>query len=52
MPLAQKWLGWLVGLAAFGLVLANPNAFYKGATAIRNVTAGSIQDVTSGAKAG
>lgn len=51
MGLAQKWLLGLMGLGALGMVLANPNAFYTGAKAIRSVTAGSIADVTSGGKA-
>lgn len=46
----QKWLFWLVALAAGGMVLANPNAFYKAAQGVRSVTAGSISDVASGKK--
>lgn len=48
MPAVQKWLLWLVGLGALGLVLAKPDAVYKAAQAARSVTAGSIVDVTSG----
>lgn len=44
----QKWLFWLVALAAGGMVLAKPDAFYKAAKGVRNVTAGSIVDVTTG----
>lgn len=48
MGTVQKWLLWLVGLGALGLVLANPDAVYKAAKAARSVTAGSIVDVTTG----
>jgi len=50
MTLVQKWGLWLTGLGALGLVLANPSAFYKVATGIRSVTAGSIVDVTTAGK--
>lgn len=46
MSLVQKWLSWLVGLSALGLVLAKPDAFYKATQGVRDLTAGSIQDVT------
>ena len=45
MAPVQKWLFWLVGLAALGMVLAKPDAVYKASQAVRNVTAGSISDV-------
>lgn len=51
MGAVQKWGLWLVGLGAFGMVLANPNAFYTFAKGVRSVSAGSIVDVTSGGKA-
>jgi hypothetical protein len=44
----QKWLFYLVGLGALGMILANPNAVYRAGQAIRGVTAGSIVDVTTG----
>lgn len=50
MSVAQKWIGLLVGVTAFGMVLANPNAFYKAAQGIRSVTAGSLVDVSTGGK--
>lgn len=46
----QRWGLWLVSLGALGLVLANPNAFYKVATGVRSATAGSIVDVTTAGK--
>lgn len=50
MTLAQKWLMALVGLGAGYLVLANPNSFYRATQGIRQLTAGSIVDVTTGGK--
>jgi len=50
MTLIQKWIGGLLGLGAAFLVLANPDAFYKAATGVQRVTAGSIVDVTTGGK--
>lgn len=50
MTLAQKWLGGLILLGAGFLVLTNPNGFYKAATGLRSLTAGSIVDVTTGGK--
>lgn len=50
MTLLQKWLTALVGLGAGFLVFANPDAFYKAATGVRSLTAGSIVDVTTGGK--
>lgn len=50
MSVAQKWIGLLVGVTAFGMVLANPSAFYKAAQGIRSVTAGSLVDVSTGGK--
>lgn len=47
MTLFQKWAAWLVGLGAGALVLANPDAVYKSAQAVRSLTAGSITDVIS-----
>lgn len=44
----QKWLFWLVGLGALGMVIAKPDAAFKLANAARSVTAGSIVDVTTG----
>jgi hypothetical protein len=42
----------LVGLGAAYLVITNPNGFYKAATGIRSLAAGSIVDVTTGGKGG
>jgi len=50
MTLLQKWMLALVGLGAGYLVLTNPDSFYKAATGFRNLTAGSIVDVTTGGK--
>lgn len=50
MTLLQKWMMALVGLGAGYLVLTNPDAFYKAATGLRKLTAGSIVDVTTGGK--
>lgn len=47
MTLLQKWLLILGGLGAAALVLSKPDAFYKAASGIRSVTAGSISDVTT-----
>lgn len=44
----QKWLFWLVGLGALGMVLAKPEAAFKLAQGARSLTAGSIVDVTTG----
>lgn len=46
----QKWAFWLVALGAGYMVLANPDSFYKAASGLRNLTAGSIVDVTTGGK--
>lgn len=48
MPVVQRWLLWLAGLGALGLVLAKPDAVFKAAQSFRSVTAGSIVDVTTG----
>lgn len=50
MTLLQKWLAGLIGLGAGYLVLTNPNGFYKAASGLRSLTAGSIVDVTTGGK--
>lgn len=50
MTLVQKWMLGLVGLGAAYLVFTNPEGFYKAATGIRSLTAGSIVDVTTGGK--
>lgn len=50
MPLAQKWAAWLVGLGAGYLVLTNPDSFYKVASGLKNLTAGSVVSVTTGGK--
>jgi hypothetical protein len=52
MTLLQKWLMALVGLGAGYMVLASPNAFYKATTGVRNLTAGSVVDITTGGKGG
>jgi hypothetical protein len=50
MSLVQKWMLGLLGLGAGYLVFTNPNGFYKAATGIRSLAAGSIVDVTTGGK--
>lgn len=50
MTLVQKWIMGLIALGAGYLVLTNPNGFYKAATGLRSLTAGSIVDVTTGGK--
>lgn len=50
MSLLQKWLAGMVALGAIYLVATNPDAIYKGASAFRNATAGSIVDITTGGK--
>lgn len=50
MSLIQKWLLGLTMLGAGFLVAQNPNAFYKAASGIRSLTAGSIVDVTTGGR--
>jgi len=50
MTIVQKWIMGLIGLGAAYLVLTNPEGFYKAATGLRSLTAGSIVDVTTGGK--
>ena len=50
MSLLQKWLAWLVGLGALGMVVANPDAIYKGAKSFETVTAGSVVAVSTAGK--
>lgn len=50
MSLVQKWVMGLMVLGAGYMVLANPNSFYKATQGIRQLTAGSIVDVTTGGK--
>lgn len=50
MTLLQKWLAGLIGLGALYLVGTNPDGFYKAASGVRQLTAGSIVDVTTGGK--
>lgn len=50
MSIAQKWVLALVTLGAGYLVLTRPDAFYKAATGVRSLVAGSIVDVTTGGK--
>jgi hypothetical protein len=52
MTLVQKWMLGLVGLGAAFLVFTNPTGFYKAATGVRSLVAGSIVDVTTGGKGG
>lgn len=52
MTIVQKWMLALVGLGAGYLVFTNPNGFYKAATGLRSLVAGSIVDVTTGGKGG
>lgn len=50
MTILQKWMMGLMGLGAGYMVFANPNGFFKVATGVRSLTAGSIVDVTTGGK--
>lgn len=50
MSLAQKWLAGLIALGAGYLVLSNPNAFYKVATGVQRLTAGSVVNITTGGR--
>lgn len=50
MSLAQKWLMGLLSLGAAYMVMANPDAFYKGAKGLEGLTAGSVVAVTTGGK--
>lgn len=50
MTLLQKWIMGLMALGAGYMVLANPNSFYRATQGIRQLTAGSIVDVTTGGK--
>lgn len=50
MTLVQKWVLGLIALGAGYLVLSSPDAFYKAASGLRSLTAGSIVDVTTGGK--
>jgi hypothetical protein len=50
MSLVQKWLLGLISLGAGYMVFQNPNGFFKVATGVRSLTAGSIVDVTTGGK--
>lgn len=48
MSLVQKWLLGIIALGAGAMVLAKPDAFYTALKGIRNVTAGTVTDVTTG----
>lgn len=50
MTLVQKWILGLLTLGAGYMVLANPDAFYKGAKGLEGLTAGSVVAVTTGGK--
>lgn len=50
MTLLQKWMMGLIGLGAGYLVLTNSDGFYKAAKGFRQITSGSIVDVTTGGK--
>lgn len=52
MGVAQKWLTGLIGLGAAYMVLSNPNGFYKVATGVQRLTAGSVTQITTGGKKG
>lgn len=52
MTTLQKWTLALVGLGAGFLVLSKPDAFFKAASGLRSLTAGSIVDVTTGTTKG
>lgn len=46
MSTVQKWLLGLIALGAGYMVLQNPNGFYKAATGVENLTAGSVTQIT------
>jgi hypothetical protein len=48
----QKWALLLIGLGAGWMVLQKPDAFYKGVSAVKNLTAGSVVAVTTGGQQG
>lgn len=50
MSLVQKWSLGLLYLGAVALVFAKPDAFYKAASGIRNITAGSVTDIVNAGK--
>lgn len=50
MGLAQKWVLGIIALGAGYLVFTNPNGFYKAASGVRSLVAGSVVDVTTGGK--
>ena len=50
MTIVQKWIAGLIALGAGYLVFTNPEGFYKATKGLRNLTAGSIVDVTTGGK--
>lgn len=52
MSLLQKWLLGIIGLGAGYLVLTNPNGFFKFASGFKQLTAGSVVDVTTGRNSG
>jgi hypothetical protein len=48
MSLLQKWLMGLIFLGATSLVVTNPKGFYTATSGLRQLTAGSISDITKG----
>jgi hypothetical protein len=50
MSLFQKWALGLLWLGAGALVFAKPDAFYKVASGVRNITAGSVTDIVNAGK--
>jgi precorrin isomerase len=52
MSTVQKWLMGLIGLGAGYMVLQNPNGFYKAATGIEHLTAGSVTQISTGGRRG
>ena len=50
MSLVQKWMLGIIGLGAGYLVLTNSAGFFKAATGVRSLVAGSVVDVTTGGR--
>lgn len=48
----QKWALALVAVGAGYMVLQKPDAFYKAASGLKNLTAGSVVAVTTGGQQG
>ena len=50
MTTLQKWLTGLTGLGALYIIVVNPKGFASAATAVKNVTAGSVTEIATGGK--